>query len=308
VLILFIVLAALIVVMLAVLIAIPIIILPNFLGRRFPSKHRDSRDYGILSEQITLTTDDGLNLAAWCTKSNVEAAKGTIVVLTGLMNPPVTYYFGCAKMFADHGWDTLLIEMRARGLSEGNTIGLGLTEWRDVKAGIDFLIKNGNKNAPIVVMGTSMGGGTVITAAGEIPCIDGVIAISAFTSFANMAVELLPSYRVPRFIARLSLPFLNLFIGFRLRFDVLKYKPIKAISKLGARPILLMHSTEDREVPFSQYEILLAKSQAEGVNVTTFVREGDEHFVLFAKHLQNPTKDVEFCDAVLGFLDKVDRT
>lgn len=31
-------------------------------------------------------------------------------------------------MLSDNGWDCLLIEMRARSLSEGNDIGLGMTE------------------------------------------------------------------------------------------------------------------------------------------------------------------------------------
>lgn len=298
-----IVLVVVAVLIIVALIAIPVFISRSFLGRRFEQKQFDSLDHGIISERITLKTDDGLNLAAWRTKSNTENTKGTVIIISGIMNPSVTAYFGCAKMFADNGWDSLLVEMRARSLSEGTTTGLGMTEWRDVKAGVDFLLADERvKNLPIVAMGTSMGGGTVLTAAGELPRIDAVMSLSAFTSFTDMAVEVMPGFGVPKFIARIDKPFLNMVIGFRLGFGMLKYSPVKGIAKLGSRPLLLMHSTTDREVPYSQYEKLLEVAQANDIQITTFTREGDHHFVCYDEHLKDPMQDVEFSQAVLGFL------
>jgi len=299
-------LIVLIVLVLAVLIAIPIIISRSFLGRRFTQEQFDSKDHDITSEQITLKTDDGLNLAAWRTMTNTETAKGTVLIISGIMNPSVTAYFGCAKMFADNGWDSLLIEMRARSLSEGTTTGLGMTEWRDVKAGVDFLSQDERAKAlSIVAMGTSMGGGTVLTAAGELPRINAVMSLSAFTTFTDMAVELMPGFGIPKFIARINRPFVNLVIGFRLGYGVLRYLPIKGIKKLGSRPLLLMHSTEDGEVPYSQYEKLLKTAQASGVQVTPFTREGNHHFVCYSEHLKEPLNDAEFSEAVLDFLAKI---
>jgi alpha-beta hydrolase superfamily lysophospholipase len=240
----------------AVLVAIPLYISQSFLGRRFNPKQFAPEDYGIAAERIALKTDDGIALAAWRTRA--ETAKGTVVVISGIMNPSVTAYFGCAKMFADNGWDALLIEMRARGLSEGATTGLGMTEWLDVKAGVDFLSQDSvAKDLPIVAMGTSMGGSAVITATSEIPRIDAVMSLSAFASFSDMAVELLPNFGIPRFIAKIDKPFIHLVIGCRLGFGFLKYSPIRGIVKLGKRPLLLMHSTEDEQVPYSQFEKLL---------------------------------------------------
>jgi dipeptidyl aminopeptidase/acylaminoacyl peptidase len=145
---------------------VPHIIMSPVLGKRVECLQYISEYYGITAEQISLKTKDGLSLAAWHIKA--KSSKGTIIVLSGTENPSVTAFFGYSKMFADNGWDSLLIEMRGRNLSEGKEIGLGYTEWNDVVAGINYLSNNqGASDLPIIAMGTSMGGATSIMAAGK---------------------------------------------------------------------------------------------------------------------------------------------
>ena len=291
-----------IIVFVAILIVMPIFVLSMFVGKRYEQEQFNSIDNGISSERITLTTDDDISLAAW--RTYADESKGTIIILSGIQNPSVTAFFGYAKMFADNGWDSLLIEMRARSESEGDEIGLGMTEWRDAKAGVDFLSSETSvKDLPIVLMGTSMGGTTVITAAGELPAVDAVISASAYSSFTSMAVTVMPNVGIPKAIAIVDLPFLNLVTGFYYGFDKLKYSAINGIAKLEERPILLMHSTEDTQVPFSEFEKLLNEADKNNINVTTFIREGDEHIICYEQYIFNPAEDAEFARAVLGFLN-----
>jgi len=298
----YIILVAIIALAFCVLTILAFIITKNFLGRRIKQEQFVSSDFGIASEHVTIKTDDGINLAAWKTKSNKDMARGTIIIISGMEQPSVTAYFGFAKMFADNGWDSLLIEMRARGLSEGTTIGLGITEWLDVKGGVDFLSHGGfAKDLPIVVMGTSLGAATAIVAAGEIKKINAVIALSAFASIGNMLAEVLPQYGIPKLIAKIDKPFINMALGFRLGFNALKYSAINGIKKLGSRPILLMHSTEDDQVPYSQYVLLRKVAKENDVNITEFVREGNYHFIV--DKLENPTQDEEFSTSIIEFLN-----
>ena len=272
-----------------------------FLGQRFEQEQYDSLSYGIPSERITLTTDDSLSIAAWRTRA--DDTKGTFIILSGIQNPSVTAFFGYAKMLADNGWDSLLIEMRARSESEGDEIGFGMTEWLDVKAGVDFLTNDTQAmDLPIVTMGTSMGGATVITAAGELPEIDAVISISAFSSLPDMFVDYMAISGVPKVISVMDTPFVNMYLGFHFGFDALNYSPINAIDKLGKRPILMMHSTEDTQVPYSHFETLLKKANQNNIDVSTFIREGDEHFICYDQYNNDPTQDTEFCQAILDFL------
>lgn len=284
------------------LIAIPFVIMPMFLGQRLEQEQFASTDYGISSERITLNTDDSLLIAAWRTKSGEP--KGTVIILSGIENPSVTAFFGYAKMLSDNGWDSLLIEMRARSQSEGDEIGLGMTEWLDVKAGVDFLSADEEiQDLPIVALGTSMGGGVVIIAAGEVPEIDAVISISAFSSWSDMFVEYMAMAGVPKAISVLDKPFVDMYLGLHFGFDALQYSPINGIAKLGNRPILMMHSTLDSQVPYSQFEKLLNKAKSKGIDVQTFIREGDEHFICFEQYFDNPSQDVTFCNAILDFLN-----
>lgn len=109
---------ALIVLIIAALMAIPYMVMPMFLGQRYEQMQYDSLDFGVPAEQVTLTTEDDLSLAAW--RIRADNTKGSVVILSGIQNPSVTAFFGYGKMLADHGWDSLLIEMRARSQSEGD--------------------------------------------------------------------------------------------------------------------------------------------------------------------------------------------
>jgi len=275
-----------------------------FLGQRIYQPQHDSTDYGIESEHITLTTDDGLNLSAWRTYTANEPA-GTVIIISGLQNPSVTAFFGYANMLAENGWDSLLIEKRARSLSEGESIGFGITEWLDVQAGVSFLAADRRAgDLPIVTMGTSAGGATAIIAGGEIPRIDGVIAISAYSNFVDLYVDSIAMMGIPRFIGIMTTPFMHLRMGMHFGFGRLGLTPVNGIAKLGQRPILLMHSTLDEQVLFPHFERLRHVAEENGIALTTFVREGDWHFVCYDWYVANPAGDVEFARAVLQFLEQ----
>jgi fermentation-respiration switch protein FrsA (DUF1100 family) len=275
--------------------------MPWVVGKRIEQEQHVSTDYGIESERITLKTDDGLAIAAWRTRA--KQSNGTVIILSGIENPSVTAYFGFARMFAENGWDALLIEMRARSESEGTEIGLGLTEWLDVKAGVDFLTQDAAvKDLPIVAMGTSMGGSVAITAAGELPEIDAVISLSAFANITDLIVHFMANAGVPRFLAVADIPFLYEYLGFHYGFDKLKYSSLNGISKLGERPILMMHSTGDTQVPYSEFEKLLEGAEKNNIDVTTFIREGDIHFICYDTFFNRPARDVKLREAILDFL------
>jgi len=91
--------------------------------------------------------------------------------------------------------------MRAHGESEGNMICLGYKEFLDTKAIVQY-IKNDStyRNVPVVVFGLSMGGVTAINSIGEIPEIDGLISLSAYSSWEEVFCELM-AYQNP-FLAK----------------------------------------------------------------------------------------------------------
>ena len=299
-------LSAIAAIVLVILILLPVFVMSMFLGQRYYQPQHNSADFGIESKHISLTTYDGLALSAWRTFTDNESPSGTVIIISGLQWPSVTAFFGYASMLADNGWDALLIEKRARSLSEGNGIGFGVTEWLDVKAGVNFLDADRRAgDLPIVAMGTSAGGATVIIAGGEVPRIDGVIAISAYSNFVDLYVDGIAMMGLPRFLGVLTTPFMRLRMGLHLGFDAIGFTPENGMAKLGERPILLMHSTEDWQVPFSHFEKLRQVAEDNNIPLTTFVRYGDWHFVCYDRYINNPSRDVEFARAIVQFLDQI---
>lgn len=63
-----------------------------------------------------------------------------------------------------------------------------------------------------------------------------------------------------------------------------------------------MHSTEDSEVPFTSFERLYNKAKENEMNLTAFIRDGNEHFVVYDKYFEKPTEDIEFKNSILNFL------
>ncbi len=290
------------VVCLIILVAIPIIMMNQVVNRRMMRDVYDPSHFGIEAKNITLQTEDGLNLASWLVET--DSPKATVIILSGIENPSVTAFFSYAKMLKGNGYNSLLIEMRAHNDSEGDEVALGMLEWKDVKAGVDYLKNHAQlKNVPIVAMGTSMGGATANVAAGEIPEIDAVISISSFSSWPDVFGDMMTGMGMPSMFALLEKPFVNLYNGFHYGFKNLNFTPLNGIEKLGERPILLMHSLDDTQVPYASYERLLARANSAGVDVTTFVREGDEHFILYPEFFETPEKDVAFSNAIINFLD-----
>lgn len=291
-----------IVLILLFFLALPYYIMSPILGKRVERPQFESSDYGISAEQISLKTEDELTLAAWHTKA--DDPNGTVIILSGIENPSVTAFLGYAKMLADKGWDSLLVEMRARNLSEGEEIGLGYTERKDVIAGVDCLSNDSSiSELPIIVMGTSMGGSAGIMAAGEDLRIDGAISISAFSSWEDAFADNMRSMDIPEIICKAEKPFVRLYTGFKYGFKNTNVSPMKSLENFGERPLLLMHSTGDSQVPYPSFERLKDQAENHSINTSTFTRKGDQHFVCYERYFKNPLEDTEFSGSILSFLD-----
>ncbi len=91
---------------------------------------------GLEFETVTLTSEDGLKLAAWYIPSRNRAA---IILQHGIyMNR--TSMLGPAAMLARHGYGVMLVDQRSRGMSEGDTFSFGKYEVRDIEAAYRYLV------------------------------------------------------------------------------------------------------------------------------------------------------------------------
>jgi alpha-beta hydrolase superfamily lysophospholipase len=108
---------------------------------------------------IYLKTKDSLKLEAWYIAG--DSSKGTVILFHG-HGGNKSGVIREAEAFNKIGFNTLLVDFRAHGGSEGNTCTIGYDEAEDVKLAYDHIKNKGEKN--IVLWGISMGASTITKA------------------------------------------------------------------------------------------------------------------------------------------------
>lgn len=142
----------------------------------------------------------------------------------------------------------IMIDQRAHGESDGRVISFGINERRDCLAWIDFAIERFGKDVQIIITGISMGGATVLMAAGEeLPeNVIHVLADCPYSSPKEIIVKVIAEMNLP---AKLLYPFVK--FGARVfgGFDLEEASPIEAVKK-SRIPIIFVHGDTDAFVPF----------------------------------------------------------
>lgn len=285
----------------AVLLAVPPMITKDMVNMHVNFKKLYAAgDYGLQSETLMLETSDGLKVAAYYVPA--EKAKGSVIFLSGIHNPSVTAFFGHAKWFREMGYDSYLLEMRAHGESEGKLISLGYKETMDVDAVVSRIMGDSiMAEKPIVVFGISMGGAVAINAIGNNPDIDGVVSLSAYSSFEDNFADTMLLMGAPKAYVKLQKPFVKLYTNFKYGWKSSHLSPKIQLGNLGLRPALLIHSTGDDQVPIDNLHRLLANAPSQ---VSYWKKEGNHHMILEDEAFLKPWTDEEYIKQISSFFKK----
>jgi uncharacterized protein len=202
------------------------------------------RDYGLEFETVTLTTEDGLKVAAWYIPSRNRAA---IILESGIYGTRV-HMLDRAEMFARHGYGLMLVDARTRGRSEGDKFTFGKYEVRDIKAAYRYLSRRSDVDAQrIGALGDSMGGVVMLLHAAQNPGIKAVVADSPFASLQD-EIET----GVKKFTGLPPFPFAPLIQWFTERLNGVPTSdvaPIQVIHAISPRPVFLMQGGKDTVIP-----------------------------------------------------------
>jgi uncharacterized protein len=131
---------------------------------------------GLAHESVTLTTDDGVQLASWYVPGTLGAG---VVVLHGAGSTRSDVLDRSAVLVAA-GYAVLLVDARGHGDSHGTAMDFGWYGDLDVAAATEFLASRPEIDpARIGVVGFSMGGEQAIGAAASDPNVRAVVAEGA---------------------------------------------------------------------------------------------------------------------------------
>lgn len=153
---------------------------------------------------------------------------------------------GVQRCFA-LGRSALIIDQRACGTSDGNIITFGIKEKRDCLDWVNFMIQHFGPEVRIILTGISMGGATVLMAAGEPlpPNVIGVLADCGYTSPKEIILKVIKQMKLP---AKLLYPFVKLAARLYCGFNLEECSAIEAVTKCQV-PVIFYHGEADDFVP-----------------------------------------------------------
>ena len=140
-------------------------------------------DRGLVFEDVSVTTSDGLRLVGWFMPSS--PGQPTIIIQHGYKDSR-SIMLNLAALLRRHGYAVLVPTVRAHDLSDGEIIGLGSGEMADLDAWWRWLAARPDVNPGRVgIFGASMGGSLVLQYAAENPALKAVVADCAFSSITD---------------------------------------------------------------------------------------------------------------------------
>ncbi|WP_161792610.1 alpha/beta hydrolase [Psychroserpens damuponensis] len=199
----------------------------------------------IKRKVITVNSFDGFKLSSRITYTNFEEPKGTIILLHGIRSNK-NHFIELSELLSKNGFNSVALDSRAHGESEGDFCSFGVNEKKDIQSLISYLIATENLDH-FGVWGQSLGGAIGLQAMGYDDRIKYGIIESAFsdiTMTVNDYFQLYTGFSVK--------PFSNYLIkraGAIAQFDINDAKPLKYCATIN-QPILLVHGNEDERISF----------------------------------------------------------
>ena len=222
------------------------------------SKYADIIESGSLwflskdPENIEISSFDGTKLHAYFLP--YENSKKNVILMHGYRSIGMYDFAGIFKFYHNLGFNILLPDQRAHGLSEGKYICFGALEKYDCLEWIKYINKRDGEDNAIFLCGISMGASTVLMTAGlELSRnVKGIVADCGFTSAWDIFSYLFKTkYHI------LVFPFLycmNVISVLFAKFDFKASSTIDALKNCDI-PILFFHGKKDLFVPEYMSEI-----------------------------------------------------
>lgn len=200
------------------------------------------------SEHVTITSRDGLVLHGDFFPAE-KPSKRIAILFHGYTSCGMNDCPSMAEYFMERGYNSLIVDQRSHGKSEGKYIGFGILDRFDCLKWIEYIIGRIGADSEIVLYGVSMGGTTVLMASGldELPAnVKAVIADCAFTSPYDVFTHILKrDYHLPPHpIMDINERMCRKKAGYGFK----DYSTLEAVKKAPC-PILFIHGKEDLFVP-----------------------------------------------------------
>lgn len=196
-------------------------------------------DHGLREvERVSFSAPNGPDLDGWWVPATATPSLGTVVYCHG-NSDNLTLHTRYIAWLPARGFNVFVFDYRGYGRSGGSPSREGTVA--DARAALDFALARDPERT--LVFGHSLGGAIALVAAAARPAVRAVVAEATFPSYRAIA-----SAR-----AGILAPLVPLFVA-------AGSDPIDALPELASRPLLVVHGTDDRIVPFALGQQLFAQA------------------------------------------------
>lgn len=235
-----------------------------------PGRNSHELDYYNLkgAKEISLVTKDNIKIQAWYKE---PLAQGFMTIFFPGNAGSLEDRVDKLRILDELGDGYLIISWRGFGKSQGIPNKLGLIN--DAESAVNFVLEKGYDLKKIIIIGESLGTGIAVEMAIK-HHFKGLFLITPYTSIADRAGELYP------FLPTQLLTKDN-------------FKVLDNIDKIN-QPLLIMHGTADKVVPYSHSQKIFAKAK-DPKDFITYIDAGHNDYDArdaFAK-MQNYFKELE---------------
>ncbi|MBU2929502.1 alpha/beta hydrolase [Winogradskyella psychrotolerans] len=204
-------------------------------------------------KKLKFLTYDNLEQSALLTYTHIAKPKGTIILLHGSSHTKMHFY-DLSKFLAKNGFNSVALDIRGFGESEGQFFTFGVKESKDIQKLVDVLI-NEEDLSNIGIWGQSIGGALTIQSMGSDHRIAYGISESTYTDLKSNIQGYFK--RHTGFNLALVSDFLVERAGRIGDFDPNDASPIK-YSKHITQPTLIIHGGQDEAIDISNSETIFS--------------------------------------------------
>jgi fermentation-respiration switch protein FrsA (DUF1100 family) len=255
-----------------------------------PALEKSPADFGLPYEDVTVVSEDGLQLVGWY----VPTENGAVIMAQHGLKSNRAAMLEEAEMLHRSGYGVLMTSTRAHDGSEGALISFGMHEMKDWEAWYQFLLdQEGVDQDKIGALGTSLGATGAIQYASTNEDIGAVVAHSPFSSIDDtVATSVTALTGLPSF------PFAPMVVFWaeqELGFDSAEIDAKLWIDDISPRPVLILQAGQDTVVSTESGDLLYAAA-------------GEPRELWYEADLGHAAFDVElpeeFESRVVGFFDQ----
>ena len=205
---------------------------------------------GLRYEEVSFTSRDGTPLTGWFVPA-VKKPIGTVIHFHGNAQN-MTAHFSYVDWLPAEGFQVFTFDYRGYGRSGGAPTRRGLYE--DCLSALDYIKSRPDVDTNrLVVLGQSLGGANALYALGKNPQagVKAVAIDSTFYSYRSITRDVIDGIPLLRW---LRWPLSLMVIGN-------DHSPGPVINQISPTPLLLIHGTADRVIPYRHAEALFAAAR-----------------------------------------------